>query len=132
MFGPQVAVFGLILFMVAVVVIALWIIPLLRRSPSAMMNYTLYHRGRMMGKGAKLSTTQTVRYKLMGLKQKLLSALIVLGGVTIYIYDNWSPVFGNIDYTPIMAKLGNNGALFVNVGATLLLLFFRKLSEKRN
>jgi hypothetical protein len=131
MFGPQVMVFALIAFIVAVIFFALWIIPMFRNSPTARTNYALVHRGKMLGKGTQLSWFQTARYKLVGMKQKLFSAFVLMAGVVIYLYDNWSPVFGNIDYQPIMSKLGNNGALFVNVAVTLVLLMFRKLSDNR-
>lgn len=72
------------------------------------------------------------RLKFAGLKQKLTTLIVTVAGVFVTLHDQIAPMLGSVDTSAIVAKVPSWAWPMIVIGVTLLLQWFRGLSDKRN
>lgn len=75
---------------------------------------------------------EAVRLKFAGLKQRLTTLIVTVAGVFVMLNDQIAPILGQVDTSAITAKVPQWSWPIIVIGVTLLMQWFRTLSDRRN
>ena len=108
-------------FLAALVLVYwMWVRPILKTTPKFAAIYA-----------EEESILAAVKAKFAGIKGKLTAALVVVASSFVSLYDFVQPVVSSVDTSSLTAQVPPQAWPIIMIGITLLLQWFRKLSEKR-
>lgn len=113
---------GLLIFATALATYVFWIRPLLKQNPSFAYFFA-----------TEQSFTAATRLKLVGLKQKIVGAVLAASAFIVSAYDFIAPLVAQsgVDVTQLSAKIPAQAWPVIGLASVLLLQYLRSLSDKR-